>query len=283
MRIKFYKSDVTQIDDYVKLYQRCFLNYPISKNTAYFDWLYNKNPLGKFIGIDAFDYDKGVKIGQVGGVPYEFNFHGEKIKILQAVNVCVDKNYRGNRLFSKMANKFEEYALEENFSMIIAIGNNLATPAWKQSIDMKFLAQLEVVLGYGDLGLSNYKLNSSIFYSIWNKQRINWRRNNPFNKVFIHNKNKIKFSSLSAMSIFKVFSYVDNENYELNYDKKTINLLPNLFIGFTPELNKKNLFFKIPELIKPSPLNFLYKSLDKKNIVLDKKNCLFTYLDFDAY
>ena len=39
-----------------------------------------KNPLGNFIGIDAVDLKSGEEIGQVGGIPYEFNFNGNKIK-----------------------------------------------------------------------------------------------------------------------------------------------------------------------------------------------------------
>ena len=59
-------------------------------------------------------------------------------------------------------------------------------------------------------------------------------------------------------------------------------ILPNLFLGLLPQ-KIKSLHFKIPEIIKPSPLNFLYKDISQKNINLTKENCYFTYLDFDAY
>ena len=283
MVIKFNRSNINKINEYVKLYRRCFSDYPINKNELYFEWLYKNNPLGEFIGIDAFDEDKKLEIGQVGGIPYEFNHMGKKIKILQSINVCVDKNYRGKKLFTEMANRLEVYAKEQGYSYIIAIANKLATPAWQQSISMKFLSKLDVLFGYGDLGINDLKLDEEIFRSIWNKDRINWRRNNPYNKVFIHKKKKIKLVSPSVLSIFDIFSYIEDKNCQLDFDKNRINILPNLFIGLTPEGGNKNFFLRIPEFLKPSPLNFLYKDIGKNNIILDKKKCFFTYLDFDAY
>lgn len=284
MEIDFIKSSTNKIDRYVKLYRRCFAKYPIKKNEIYFEWLYKKNPLGEFIGIDAVDLNSGEEIGQVGGVPYEFNYNGKKIKVLQSINVCVDTRYRGKKLFKEMASRLEEYAKSENYSLIIAIANKLATPAWQNSIGLKFLTQLDVLLGYGDLGLNNLNLNNSIFTSIWNQKRIEWRKNNPSNSVNIYKQKKIRLSSPSVMSIFKVFSLIECENLSINYNKAKFNFfLPNLFIGLVPPNSNSSIYFKIPEVLKPSPLNFLYKNINDENIEIKKDECFFSYLDFDAY
>lgn len=284
MEIDFIKSSTNKIDRYVKLYRRCFAKYPIKKNEIYFEWLYKKNPLGEFIGIDAVDLKSGEEIGQVGGVPYEFNYNGKKIKVLQSINVCVDRRYRGKKLFKEMASRLEEYAKSENYSLIIAIANKLATPAWQNSIGLKFLTQLDVLLGYGDLGLNNLNLNNSIFTSIWNQKRLEWRKNNPSNSVNIYKQKKIRLSSPSVMSIFKVFSLIECENLSINYSKAKFNFfLPNLFIGLVPPNFNSSIYFKIPEVLKPSPLNFLYKNINDENIEIKKDECFFSYLDFDAY
>ena len=44
------------------------------KNLEYFKWLYENNPMGKYIGIDA---DKDKLIGQIGG--YLLNLNINKI------------------------------------------------------------------------------------------------------------------------------------------------------------------------------------------------------------
>ena len=283
MSIEFKKSNINNISRYVNLYRKCFKNYPIKKNERYFQWLYSENPIGNFIGIDAIEDD--LEIGQVGGIPYEFNYRGKKIKILQSINVCVDQNYRGKKLFYEMATRLEQYAKKENFLFIIAIANQLATPAWQHSISMQFLSKLEALIGYGDLGLKDLKLYDNNFFSLWNKERINWRKNNPYNRVsIISEEKKIKFTSPSVFSFFQVFSYITNTNYELTFNKKKFNFfLPNLFLGLIPEYKNKNLFLNIPDILKPSPLNFLYKDITGTNNIIDKKSCFFSYLDFDAY
>ena len=183
-----------------------------------------------------------------------------------------------------MTTQLENYARDENYSFIIAIANKLATPAWLNSISMKFLSQLDVLIGYGDLGLKDLVLQENNFYSLWNQGRINWRKNNPYNKVLINNEKKIKFISPSILSIIQVFSYLENDNTGLIFDKKRFNFfLPYLFIGLIPNKSNKNLFFKVPNFLKPSPLNFLYKDISGNNSIIDVKKCFFSYLDFDAY
>ena len=148
MTIEFYKSNLKKITKkYIELYKRCFKKYPLNKNYQYFEWLYKKNPSGEFIGI-GLDTEKGIEIGQVGGVPYNFNYSGINIKILQSINVCVDKNYR-EKTFKLMASKLEAYAKEQNYSLIIAIANaQVVGSAWINSISMKFLSKLDVFLTY---------------------------------------------------------------------------------------------------------------------------------------
>ena len=282
MTIEFYKSDLKKIPKYIELYKRCFKKYPLNKNYQYFDWLYKKNPSGEFIGIDAFDTERGLEIGQVGGVPYIFNYLGTHIKILQSINVCVDKNYRGQKLFKKMASKLELYAKEQNYSLIIAIANAQATPAWINSISMKFLSKLDVFLTYNLSEIEKLNISNEIFRSLWDDKLINWRRSNPSNPAKVIKGHKIKLISSSVLSIFKVFSFLENKNFSINYDSNEMFILPNLFLGLLPQ-KIKSLHFKIPEIIKPSPLNFLYKDISQKKLNLTKDNCYFTYLDFDAY
>ena len=78
--------------------------------------------------------------------------------------------------------RFESHAIDENYSLI-GVSNKLATAVWKRSISMKVLTKLDVLLGYGDLGIENLNLNSDMFYSLWNENKINWRRQNPYNKL----------------------------------------------------------------------------------------------------
>ena len=93
--IKYKISDLNLLSEYLNLYKKCFSGF--KKNIEYFRWLYEDNPMGHYIGIDAFDGDK--LIGQVGGIPYIFKFYNNDIKTLVPINICIDKSYRGGRIF----------------------------------------------------------------------------------------------------------------------------------------------------------------------------------------
>ena len=82
MNISFKKSLLNNnLKNYSDLYLRCFRNHQL--NIDYLDWLYNKNPDGKYIGIDCFDGEK--LIGQVGGIPFEFLWNNKKLKPIEAI------------------------------------------------------------------------------------------------------------------------------------------------------------------------------------------------------
>ena len=134
------------------------------------------------------------------------------------------------------------------------------------------------------LHLNKLDMNETVFASIWNEKSLGWRKDNPSNKVFVKHENKVRLSCSSVMKIFKVFSYVNCRNLDVNSTKEKFNFfLPNLFIGLIPPNSNSSLFLKIPEILKPSPLNFLYKSINNENIEIKKDQSFFSYLDFDAY
>ena len=80
--IKYEVSNLGLISKYLILYKKCFKNF--NKNTEYLNWLYVSNPMGNYIGIDAFD--KSEIIGQLGGIPINLKFYNNHIKTFVLVN-----------------------------------------------------------------------------------------------------------------------------------------------------------------------------------------------------
>ncbi len=277
--IKFEQSKLNKIDQYLKLYSRIFR---FKKKKSYFEWLYIENPSGKFIGIDCYDDEE--LIGQVGGIPAEFKYFGENSKFLISINVCVDPKYQGQKLFSKMASRFEKLAKEKNFDGIIAIANKAATPAWIKSIGLNFLKQLDVYIGFGKVNNKETNKHDYDFYSIWNNEKLNWRIKNPFNKTYIvnHQNKKMSIYAKTKYPFIDVYSPVIFSENKISINENYRNFLrPIIFLGIIKNLDKK-LLVSLPETIKPSPLNFLYKFINKEKI-LNPDKVYFTFLDFDAF
>jgi len=278
--ISYRNSELSLIGDYLDLYERCFDKF--NKNLKYLDWLYVKNPMGNYIGVDVFDNSK--LVGQLGGIPMNFKFYNRHIKTLVLLNTCIDRKYRGGRLFYNLANNLQKILIEKDYDLLIGIGNKIATPAWIRSIKLRYLCQLQTFIGLNDflkVQNKNYKYN---IFTDWNKDLIKWRCSNPNNKTGVVNFQNHQFVySKTPYPFVKIYSpllFNNIPNEHIKREKKNINL--KVFIGLSNEIDKSFLFRKIPEYLKPSPLNFLYKFL-KKDYHIKQNEIFFSYLDFDAF
>ena len=276
--INYKISNLDLLNNYLILYKKCF---PVfKKNIEYFRWLYNANPMGKYIGIDAFDGDK--LVGQIGGIPYDFKFHNNKIRTIVSINICIDKLYRGGQIFHKLSSSFEKLLIKNNYDLLIAIGNKMASPAWIRSLNMKNLGQLKSYLGLCDFSKTDVNLKDYNFFMDWQLDTIKWRCSNPNKKTeLIKYKNKklvLAKTNIPLINAYTIFPYdINNEikNLHIDFNLKT-------YIVFFNEIKDSFFFIKIPQILKPSPLNFLYKFL-KKDYDLKESEVFFSFLDFDAF
>ena len=281
MNISFKKSDSNEnLVNYLNLYSKCFNKKKFKLN--YLNWLYNKNPTGNFIGIDCFD-NKNL-IGQVGAMPHEFIFNQKKVKFLISINVCVDPQYQGHWIFSKMLIRFEKLAKELNFNGIIGIANKAATPFWQRSIKMKKLGALDVFLGFGRLNFDKVNKSNYNFYTNWNKKKLDWRMKNPSNETYMQYRNnhcsvysKTNFLFIDAYS---PLIFIDKDLKF--YSTKNRFYKPIVYCGLINDFKKTKLLFDLPNFLKPSPLNFLYKFFES-DTNLNREKIFFTFLDFDIF
>ena len=276
--IKYKISDLNLLSDYLNLYKTCFPGF--KKNIEYFRWLYENNPMGNYVGIDAFDGNK--LIGQIGGIPYDFKFRNNDIKTLVSINICINKSYRGGQIFYKLSSNFEKLLIENNYDLLIAIGNKMATPAWIKSLKLKNLGQLKSYVGFYDFSNKEIILNNYNLFMNWQKETIIWRCSNPIKKTqLIKFKNKKLVYAKTNFPTIKAYTpFPFQLDFEPNILKTDLGL--KTFIGFCNEVNNNFVFRKIPKILKPSPLNFLYKFF-KKDYVLNENEVFFTFLDFDAF
>lgn len=278
--IKYEVSNLGLISKYLILYKKCFKNF--NKNAEYLNWLYVNNPMGSYIGIDAFD--KSEIIGQLGGIPINLKFYNKHIKTFVLVNTCIDLKYRGGRIFYNLANNLEKVLKEKNFDLIIGIGNKIATPAWMRSINLKYLCQLQSYIGLINFSKIQNLKNKYNIYTDWNDKCIKWRRSNPLNNIGISDSKNFQLAySKTSVPIFKVYSPLFfNHINEFKTVKKESRMSIKVFIGLSNEITKSLFFREIPEFLKPSPLNFLYKFL-KEDYCIKKNEIFFSFLDFDAF
>ena len=275
LNVEYVVSNTKNLELYLKLYKECFNKY--NRGLNYIDWLYKNNPEGLFLGVDI--YFNNRLIGQVCGYKSSFNYKGSIKKVIVPVNVCVKKEFRKKNFFVNAVKKFEKLCYEQNIDLIIGIANKSATPGWIR-LQYNFLKSLDVFFFSESFGLEKIEFNENIFYSKWDDDKIHWRINNPENKIILFDKNSRLIAKAGTQIPFiNVISTFPNET-----NNKLINLSKNkfnIFLGTIPNINQKML--KLPNVLKKSPLNFIYKDLKNENFILNKNQCFFSFLDFDAF
>ncbi len=277
---EFKKVNLDKLHEYINLYERSFKNFKKTHN--YFKWLYVDNPCGNFVGIDC--YDNETLVGQVGGIPREFIFNNKKVKFLISINVCVDPKYQGKKIFSEMLIQFEQVAKDLNFDGIIAVANKAATPGWRKAVGLTKLKALDVFVGYGRLNSKKVKKSNYNFYNLWDKKDLEWRLKNPINETYFQsdsfNQSVFSKTNFPLMYAYSPLIFLEND-VKLN-DVQKKNFKPLVYLGLISDFKKTSFLFDLPEFLKPSPLNFLYKFL-KSNEELDPDRIFFTFLDFDVF
>jgi hypothetical protein len=60
--------------------------------------------------------------------------------------------------------------------------------------------------------------------------------------------------------------------------------VPHLYLGLLPDgTRRSSTYVNVPDVLRPSPLNFIYRSLSGSVQTLDGNGISLSFLDFDAY
>lgn len=273
----------------VELLNKCF---PTASKFSldYLSWLYIDNPAGKAVGYNA--YCNGNLVGHYSCIPLKAVVSGKPVNGLLSLNTATDPSFQGKGLFRKLANMTYKVASEASFKFVCGVANSRSTKLFIKLLKFQLVSPLDVKIGYGNYFKkidNHYIENNCEFYPVWNKELIEWRVNNPNNRCYSNRGDfDHRFYAQTHMPFIKneAFCYYDDQqNYNVSEQPFSSRFHAKVIMALTPNNNqiKSGLFISLPERLKPSPLNFIFKSLTNENISLHSSNVLFTFLDFDAY
>ena len=252
------------------------LTFPDTKKYTpeFLNWQYNLNPAGTVVGFDAF-YDNEL-VGHYVTLPVFYTYNGEKIKGLLSLNTATHQNHQGKGLFTQLATKTYEYATEQDFQFVVGVANQNSTHGFIKKLGFTLVSPLAVKIFIGEAKLNNPNLN--FFQSVWTKELAEWRVKNPSNIYF---KNKHNILSKTHISFINAVL------------SQKAGLVESVSLGRTNSLLKMTIGnnlkksgwmnINLPDKFKPSPLNLIFKSLTKKQMIPDKDQFYFELVDFDAY
>ena len=242
-------------------------------------WQYIKNPEGFAIGYDAF-YE-GQLVAHYACIPTTIMGASGSMKALLSLNTATSPQHYGKGLFTKLALETFYIAKQMGYSCIYGVANKNSTPGLVRKLGFDLVAPLEVLIGIGPIP-PQIPNSSFKFQRVWNQASLNWRCSNPANQIrALQNANTSLYYADTDYPFISAYDVRLGHNFS-NHLLISNKFKPKLVLGLFPQ-GVPSTFFRIPNFLKPSPLNFIFKSLDPSVKTPDRQGIHFTFLDFDAY
>lgn len=272
---------------YINLFSECF---PAAGkfNLNYLEWLYKCNPCGKAIGFDAWDEDKLVAHYVVA--PAIVRIDGSNMRALLSLNTATHPLYQGRGLFIKLAERTYASAADQGYQAVFGVANLNSTPGFVRKLGFQLVEPLEAKIGLGPLGIDFERLaEQAQFHTYWTKESLQWRCENPNNPVALRQKDERLQLYVPAIGV-GLPAYAEEavqKGIKFEYSKHVRQPLLSpvrLYLGLSPAGCKRTYsYVDIPKRFRPSPLNFIYKTLGVAPQKLNSGQVSFSFLDFDAY
>jgi GNAT superfamily N-acetyltransferase len=278
--------DVASVERYVEFLRAVF---PKSRvfNAGYLDWLYNRNPHGRAIAIDAID--DGVIVAHVALIPFRASLRGARISACLALNVATRSEYQGRGLFRELASRAIEVARQQDVTCVVGVANAQALPIWIRRLGFQDVCGLDARIGLGRFPTGDPALarGRSEFHREWDDEALAWRLSNPNNPlarralggdVRILGRTELPLISVQC-GLFQPTELVSRDN-----DAGPVSTLVSVSLGLEPSgSTNKGWSVSIPDWLKPSPLRLIYRNLHHPEDRIDQRAILFRFIDFDPY
>ena len=247
----------------------------------YIKWQYADNPDGNIVGFNA--YDGETLAAHYVTQPMQARVRGVKMKGLLSLNTATHPEHQGKGLFVKLANQTYSYAAEQGYDFVIGVANQNSVHGFTKKMGFQLVGQLHALLGMGALPYSS-NLSSFSYYKDWSPEALAWRLRNPCNQYGVSNDRNVVITSPTAYPmITATLGTFDKKTYAVNPRPSSFSVL-NLWIGANRDITSKtNLYFNIPNRLRPAPLYLIFKALNSSIAPLDFDDVFFQALDFDAY
>lgn len=293
IQIQAMRHDSPALAQYVGLFEKAF-----PKNArftvAYLDWLYNANPDGLAIGFNAWAGD--TLVAHYVCIPTCVEIYGTVVRAMLSLNTATHPAHQGKGLFTRLANATYDSAAAMGIEAVYGIANANSTPGFVKKLGFKLIKPLDAQIGWGTLGVDwNSVMSRTIFSRKWNNANLKWRMANPKNTVYMHRRAdcaqffaKAKGWALPTYGECRSdLPYMPDMQDMQDMPSQMLRLstaVPHLYLGLLPDGSRRSsTYVNVPDVLRPSPLNFIYRSLSGSMQTLDGCGISLSFLDFDAY
>ncbi len=285
--IDFYpvRCDEAAYSEYTGLFAKCF---PAAHkySRSYLDWLYSCNPDGQVVGFDARDGDR--LAAHYVCIPVRAQVGGQEVRVLLSLNTATHPDYQGKGLFTQLAERTYAAGAASGYDCVYGVANANSTPGFIRKLKFQLVGPLQAMVGIGSLGVDFMRLDGVQFRRSWNANALAWRCASPVGPVTIRTQQDCKIFLTPALFGGTCLATAEIDEASIADDlvdtTGSFTSPIRLFIGMIPPIaQRRSLYIDIPQSLRPSPLNLIYRSLSERVKSIDADNVFFSFLDFDAY
>jgi GNAT superfamily N-acetyltransferase len=277
------RHDPQALLQYSSLFAACFKG---ARNTKRFsveqlDWLYRYNPDGLAIGFDAYENDE--LVAHYVLLPSQIRTESGVLRALLSLNTATHPDYRGQGLFTRLAEMAIEQARAEEFSAIYGVANANSTPGFVRRLGFELIAPLDARVGYFECMTLNTPIAPFSFERVWTPESLLWRVGWPANPLGV-SEGPVGTQLIEARTGIPGLHVLDQITCESLPTHQLSRAVLNLYVGMMPgRTSPAGFMVSIPDWLKPSPLNLIFKSLDRDLPAPQAGRVRFSFLDFDAF
>lgn len=285
MDIRPVTADSQAVSRYERLFNRCF-PHAVHLDAPYLKWLYCDNPTGSVIGFDAWDGDR--LAAHYACIPAMARLNGVRSKVMLSLNTATDPDYQGRGLFTKLAEATYAAAAHDGVKAVYGVANANSTPGFIRKLGFSLIKPLDAVIGRGSV-LGTHVADAQAragFYREWSPDTLKWRLSNPARpyRLVRTNSGVLGVEALSGKPTIRAWAEVSTDSAG-GLCVLRPSLTARLHLGATPAgiPRPSGLWVKVPEVLRSSPLNLIFRPLVDQIDIPDSSQVLFGQLDFDAY
>lgn len=283
MPLRPVRYDPEALQQYADLFALCFAGARTSRRFSLeqLAWLYQHNPDGPALGFDAFD--QGQLVAHYVLLPSRIRTANGEMRALLSLNTATHPGWQGRGLFTQLAKQALEMAREQGFGAAYGVANANSTPGFVRKLGFTLVAPLRAQVGLFRPATVRAAAPTCDFERVWTPQSLHWRTHWPANPVqtVAGPAGSVLFQARTQLPGLLA---TDQLTLEAEPDRRRLAGPLQLFVGLMPAPQQPpGWWIDIPDRLKPSPLNLIFKPLQSGVPVPVADRVRFGYLDFDAF
>ena len=242
-------------------------------------WRYRDNPAGAVVGVDAWDGEK--LAAHYVTCPVDARIDGKPVRGLLSLNTATHPDYQGQGLFTRLAQKAYDQGAATGHRFVIGVANANSTPGFLRKLAFQDVGPLHAgLLARRPTRFSDAAIQ---YQGDWDAAHLAWRLANPEGRyVTARSGGLTGVWAKTHLPFIRCGAFLG----EPGLSRPGLGpIATTLFIGLEPRLNLDGQgFLPIPERLRPSPLNLIWRSLGKGAPArLEPSAVALNFLDFDPY